>query len=80
MNVIALTLNWDGKLMEFRQISTADIKKCPSFILLPSHYRDDGSCRHDEPICEEDGCTNLKYDEEIFCKKHVDEMDGIFEG
>ena len=52
-------------------IKNSDILKCPGAIFLPSHYREDGSCRHDEPNCEEEGCTNLKYKDEIFCKEHL---------
>ena len=32
-----------------RHISYADIKRCPHTILLPEHYREDGTCRCDDP-------------------------------
>jgi len=60
-------------------LKSSDILKCPSVIFLPSHYREDGSCRHDEPNCEEEGCTNFKYDGEIFCKKHLDDYNDPYE-
>lgn len=31
--------------MEIRIVNTADILKCPKMSLLPSHYRDDGTCK-----------------------------------
>jgi hypothetical protein len=53
----------------------SDILKCPKVILLPSHYREDGSCLCDVPTCEWDfPCENLKYKEEIYCKHHLKEM------
>jgi len=39
------TLMPDGELTNVRQIKQSDMMKCPHFIMLPSHYRDDGSCR-----------------------------------
>jgi len=60
-------------------LKSSDLLKCPTVILLPSHYREDGSCRHDEPNCEDEGCTNHKYNGEIFCKKHLEEFDGEYE-
>ena len=60
--------------MKVFTILNSDILKCPGVILLASHYREDGSCRHDEPNCEREGCTNPKRNGEIFCKKHLAEM------
>ena len=57
-------------------IKISDIMKCPSAIFLPSHYREDGSCRHDEPICEEEGCDQYKFGKEIYCKTHLIEIYG----
>lgn len=37
----------DG-LTNVRVIKMSDIALCPSLILVPEHYRDDGSCRCDE--------------------------------
>lgn len=31
-------------------MKTEDIKKCRFVILLPDHYRDDGSCKCDDPV------------------------------
>jgi len=67
-----------GRVTHIKTIKSADIGRCPTFILLASHYRDDGSCRHDEPFCEEDGCTNLKYKDEIFCKPHLQTLLGEY--
>lgn len=64
-------LHEDGTLTNVRVLSAADIKRCPTVIFLPSHYRADGTCRHDEPLCEQEGCTNKKCRNEIFCKEHI---------
>jgi hypothetical protein len=65
-----------------RYLKQSDMMKCPDFIMLPNHYREDGTCRHNEPNCEFDDlgvqCQNLKYYEEIFCRKHL-EFYGEFE-
>lgn len=49
---------------------TINIRACPTIILVADHYRADGSCRHDEVICEEDGCETLKFEDEIYCEFH----------
>lgn len=35
----------DGKLRNARTIEQSDILACPHVILVPQHYREDGSCR-----------------------------------
>ena len=58
-----------------RYLKSSDIQKCPLFIMLPDHYRDDGSCRCNEDTCEFRGCINLKADigdgREIYCEYHL---------
>lgn len=39
------TLTPDGKLADVRRIRQSDMLKCPHCIILPEHYRDDGTCR-----------------------------------
>ncbi len=36
-----------------RTISLRMIRACPYLILLPEHYREDGSCRCDDPEAPE---------------------------
>lgn len=71
-----LDVNEQGvREINVKVIKHSDIEKCPSYILWPPHWRADGTCRHDEPLCENDGgCENLKTGEEIFCAKHLEEM------
>ena len=38
------TLHPTGELTSVRVIKRSDIMACPTFILVPEHYRDDGSC------------------------------------
>lgn len=35
--------------MTVRILKHADIRKCPHVIFVPEHYRDDGSCKCDDP-------------------------------
>lgn len=43
------TLNQDGVLSSVRMIKQSDMLKCPHCIMMPSHYREDGSCKCDDP-------------------------------
>lgn len=46
-----LHLGADNKPVEtdIREIAQSDMMKCPHFIMVPEHYRADGSCRCNEP-------------------------------
>jgi hypothetical protein len=35
-------------LVNIRMIKQSDIKRCRFFILVPEHYREDGSCKCDD--------------------------------
>lgn len=50
-----LTLDADGKPVEshVRVIKQADMLKCPHVILMADHYREDGTCRCDDPDANE---------------------------
>lgn len=39
----------DG-LVNVRLIKQSDIGKCPHVIMVPTHYREDGTCKCDDPI------------------------------
>lgn len=46
------TLNLtDGKLVEsnIRTLKQSDLLACPFAIMMPDHYRDDGTCKCDDP-------------------------------
>lgn len=66
---------------EVKYLDMATIRNCPTLIMLASHYREGGSCRHDEPNCEDmlNGvrCINPKYRDEIFCSYHLIESYGL---
>lgn len=38
----------NGDVTNVRTIKQSDILACPHVILMPDHYRDDGSCRCDD--------------------------------
>lgn len=42
-------LNPDGTEVDVRTINRADLLKCPHVILVADHYREDGTCRCDDP-------------------------------
>ena len=39
----------DGSLTDVREIKQSDIGRCPHYIMVPEHYRKDGTCRCDDP-------------------------------
>ena len=43
------TLHPDGSVSDEREIKKSDVRACPHLIMVPEHYRDDGSCRCDDP-------------------------------
>ena len=42
-------LSEDGILSNVCFIKQSDLEKCPHYILMPSHYRPDGSCKCNDP-------------------------------
>lgn len=42
-------LHPDGSFTNARTIKQSDLAACPHLILVPEHYRADGSCRCDDP-------------------------------
>jgi len=44
------TLNTDGSVSNVRMIKQDSIKGCPFFILMPDHYREDGTCKCNDSI------------------------------
>lgn len=39
----------DGRITQVRTLSSEAVKGCRFFILDPEHYRDNGTCRCDDP-------------------------------
>jgi hypothetical protein len=58
------TLHPDGTVTDQREIRQSDIGRCPHLILLPDHYRADGSCRCDDADHTEMGDWGYKWDGE----------------
>jgi hypothetical protein len=42
-------IDLDGKVTHVRTIPQASIAACPHYIMAPEHYRDDNTCRCDDP-------------------------------
>jgi hypothetical protein len=49
MSIRFSQLNPDGTETHIRTLSSEAIGKCPYVIFVAEHYRDDGSCRCDDP-------------------------------
>lgn len=47
--VVFSEMGQDGELRNVRVIRQSDIAACPHAIMVPAHYRDDGSCKCDDP-------------------------------
>ena len=60
------TLHPDGSLTNARLIKQSDISRCPHVIMVPSHYRDDGSCKCDDPEEQAMMIREWGYSEEDF--------------
>jgi hypothetical protein len=39
----------DGTVVHVRTLSRSAMLACPHFIMVPEHYRDDDTCRCDDP-------------------------------
>jgi hypothetical protein len=49
-NVVTFgNLSPDGKLSNIRLIKQSTFGNCPFFIMIPDHYREDGSCKCNDP-------------------------------
>lgn len=44
-----LKLHPDGTVTDGRHIKPSDMMKCPHFIMVADHYRDDGTCKCNDP-------------------------------
>ena len=44
------TLVPDGSLANVRLLRKSDVERCPFYILLADHYRDDGSCKCNDAV------------------------------
>lgn len=43
------TLHPDGRETNVRTLRQSDMQKCPHFIMVPEHYRPDGTCKCNDP-------------------------------
>lgn len=44
-----LEIGKDGVVTGIRSISQSEMLKCPHVIMVPGHYRDDNTCRCNDP-------------------------------
>lgn len=59
------TITPDG-LKDVRLIKQSDIGKCPFVIMVPEHYRDDGSCKCDDTDERKRMIEEWDYTEKMF--------------
>lgn len=57
-------LNPDGTVTHIKTIKQSSMMKCPFFIMVPEHYRDDESCRCDDPTHREMSEWGYRWDPE----------------
>ena len=43
------TLHPDGRLTNVKVVKQSDISACPHVIMVPTHYRPNGSCKCNDP-------------------------------
>ncbi len=63
-----LSRNGNGSLVEsnVRMIKQSNIGKCPFVIMMPSHYREDGSCKCNDPAEREMMKRDWEYTDKSF--------------
>lgn len=59
------TLTKDG-LINVREIKQSDLMKCKFAILVPEHYREDGSCKCDDAEHRKYMIEEWEYEEDSF--------------
>ena len=57
-------LHGDGTVTNVRRITQAAIGTCAHFMMVPEHYREDGSCRCDDPQHQEMHEFGYRWDEQ----------------
>lgn len=62
------TLQPDGTLSNVRLIKQSDIGKCPFFIMVPDHYREDGTCKCNDPEYREKVMKGWGYKKKDFIR------------
>jgi len=60
------TLTTEGTVINVREIKHSSICKCPFFILVPDHYRSDGSCKCNDRAERDKMIAEWEYKEEDF--------------
>jgi hypothetical protein len=63
------TLLPNGTLTNVRLIKQADMMKCPFFIMFAGHYREDGTCRCDDPAYRKSVMRKWGYTAKDFKRK-----------
>lgn len=58
--------NEELKSGKIRRIKQSDMRKCPFFIMMMEHYRDDGSCKCDDAEHRKYMIKNWEYTEKDF--------------
>jgi hypothetical protein len=55
------TLHPDGTLTNQRSLPQSAVRACPQYILVPEHYREDGSCRCNEGYYDDETGDWIEY-------------------
>jgi hypothetical protein len=63
----------NGQVVEsnIRMIKQSDISKCPFYILMPSHYRADGTCKCNDAMERRMMCKQWGYTKRDFVRAGI---------
>ena len=56
---------------EVKILKYSDIERCPFSIMVPEHYRDDGTCKCDDPEHQKEMIENWGYEHSDFLRAGV---------
>lgn len=65
-DVIFKRIDGSGRLLSSRTVNQSSILRCRFCIIVAEHYRDDGSCRCDDPLEQEMMIREWGYEEGDF--------------
>jgi len=70
------TLRSDGSVVDIRKMPQSTFSNCPFFIMMPEHYREDGSCRCNDPEYRKKVMKGWGYTKRDFVRAEIIEKGG----
>ena len=69
--VVFGTLLPNGRVINLQKIPQSQFVRCPFFIFDPSHYREDGSCKCNDPVYRKTVMKKWGYSKKDFVRVGV---------